>query len=570
LKLSKNLKFAWNLKSRWDLEFVWNLKSTLNLKVTRNMEFCRVGGMLLLLLVISGFPLEALGANTSSNGIVLSSSPSFADFHQQQLRWAPFTARNEAMTVVVPALSSQAPRVHTDWGPIGGMSSGNLSITEPNSPNNTKNPLVNQFLKPAELKRAVTAYGSPTNPAGWVVLPGPPTAPFWFTQPQVNAPVNGPQQWFPAQTTGIPSNDFYAGLAATTSSMITTETKALVNYDNAQATTQAQTQQFGDASNDASNANVQSAMNDVVKSLVNIANENSNGVYGKAVHMVQTMYRTTFVPLAILLILPGAVITQVKGLVKFGVVDDANDEDELSPFTGFLRALIAIFLIPATQLLVSYAIDIGNSMTDVMVQQVQIQDVQTWASTQTSKAKAANPADQAKLDAQQSGKGALKRAAFGFINSLFSGALVILLAYQIVMMCYLYLLGPIAAAFYAWPSTTNTLFKNVFTGWINGLINLTMWRFWWSLIILCMCVRIQWLKDIGQYNPNSPWEGVVYTAFVCMLTYVPFMPFEFKPGSLVTNLLNAAGQGGSSSGGGAGVTDPNSSAAQPPTVPAVA
>jgi hypothetical protein len=97
-----------------------------------------------------------------------------------------------------------------------------------------------------------------------------------------------------------------------------------------------------------------------------------------------------------------------------------------------------------------------------------------------------------------------------------------------------------------------------------------MWRFWWSLIILCMCVRIQWLRDIGQYNPNSPWEGVVYTAFVCMLTYVPFMPFEFKPGSLVTNLLNAAGKGGSSSGGSAGVTDPNSSASQPATVPAVA
>ncbi|MBS2002864.1 MAG: hypothetical protein JST44_15240 [Cyanobacteria bacterium SZAS LIN-5] len=541
------------------------------MKNTRNIRQARWAILMVFFALVLGDPSRAEAANNSHGQAQLSltAGPSFADFHHQQLRWTPFTARNEAMTIVVPASLPQMPRVHSDWGQIGGMSSGDLSITEPNSANNTKNPLVNQFLTPSEIKRNLTAYGSTTSPAGWVVLPGPPGAPFWFTQPQVVAPVNGPQQWFPAQTTGVPSNDFYAGMAATTSAMITSESSVLVNYDNTQATTQAQTQQFGDASNDASNSNLQSAMSSAIKSLVNVANETASGAYGRAVGMVQTMYRTTFVPVAILLILPGALITQIKGVVKFGVINDSNDEDALSPFTGFLRTAIALFLIPATQLIVSYAIDIGNSMTEVMVQQVQIQDVQNWADAQTSKPKAATPAEQAKLDAQQSGKSAFKRAAFGFINSLFTGALVILIAYQVVMMCYLYLLGPIAAAFYAWPSTTNTLFKNVFTNWINGLVCLTLWRFWWSLIILCMCVRIQWLKDIGQYNPNSPWEGVVYTAFVVMLTYVPFMPFEYKPGSLVSALLDKAGQGGSSSGGSAGVTDPGRSASQPAAMPAV-
>ena len=66
-----------------------------------------------------------------------------------------------------------------------------------------------------------------------------------------------------------------------------------------------------------------------------------------------------------------------------------------------------------------------------------------------------------------------------------------------------------------------------------------------------MCVRIQWLKDMVEYNPNSPWAGVVYTAFVVMLTYIPFMPFEFKPGAMVSSLLAKAGQASGAASGGA-------------------
>ncbi len=485
-------------------------------------------------------------ANKLLANVPLVTSPSFADFHARQLLTAPMTARHESMVNPVPVVVPEAPLTHKDWGQIGGMTQGGLEMTEPPSPNNFKGQAPNQFVKPTEVKAASTAYGD-TSPAGFHTEPGPPNRPFWFTQPAVNSMADthlNVMQQFPQ-----PLNDFNLGVYATAASMTSAEGGAVVDYNVSQAKTQAQTQHFGDAANNASNANLQSGMHSVVQSLVNVANENSGGTYARALHMIQAMWKTTFIPLAILLVLPGALITQLKGLVKFGIINDANDEDSASPFVGILRAFIAIFLIPATQLIVSYSVDVGNSMTDVVAQQVQLQDVATWADHQTSREQASNPADQAKLDAQQSGRSAFKRATFGFINSLFTNALVILLAYQTVMVCYLYLLGPIAAALFAWPTTTNALFKNIFSNWINGLISLSLWRFWWSLIILCMCIRIQWLKDLGEYNPNSPWEGVVYTAFVVMLTYIPFMAFEFKPGSMVSSLLDKAGQAGGAAGG---------------------
>ncbi|MBS1957310.1 MAG: hypothetical protein JST89_24190 [Cyanobacteria bacterium SZAS-4] len=504
----------------------------------------------------------ANNGNKENSGAPVVTSFSFNDLHNQQLRNSPLTARNEAMTRVAPVDFMQTPRTHQDWGAVGGMTPGGLSMTEPPSHNNLKSPVPNQFVEPAQIKDFVTAYGD-TSPAGFHTEPGPPNRPFWFTQPNVAGPIDNPQSWTGLSMRGLPKNDFYEGMGATIGSMITSETNSMVNYDSTQAKTQAETQQFGDATNAASQSNLQSGMNSAVKSLINIANENTSGPYGRAIQMVQAMWKTTFLPFAILLVLPGALLTQVKGLVKSGVINDSNDEDGANPFMGILRAMIAVFLIPATQLIVSYAIDIGNSMTEVVTQQVQLQDVTEWAAAQTSRPRGATPEEQAHIDATQSGRDAFKRASFGFINSLFTNALVILLAYQTVMICYLFLLGPIAAAFFAWPSTNNTLFKNVFTNWINGLVNLVLWRFWWSLIILCMCIRIQWLKDLHEYNPHSTWEGVVYSAFVVMLTYVPFMPFEFKPGAMVTSLLAKASAGGSN-GSATTSGDPNAAGQQPP------
>jgi hypothetical protein len=91
------------------------------------------------------------------------------------------------------------------------------------------------------------------------------------------------------------------------------------------------------------------------------------------------------------------------------------------------------------------------------------------------------------------------RVAFNSVQALLNSGLMVLTQYQIVMVCYLYLLGPIAAAFYAWPAV-GTKYRTAFATWLNGMSNLVMWRFWWCVILLCMTTRIRWLQDMGSYD----------------------------------------------------------------------
>ena len=67
-----------------------------------------------------------------------------------------------------------------------------------------------------------------------------------------------------------------------------------------------------------------------------------------------------FIPMAVLLLLPGAVLSQVRAIVAQGttVLGDVN------PFDGILRSIVAIFLIPATYLVVNYGIDVSNAITN--------------------------------------------------------------------------------------------------------------------------------------------------------------------------------------------------------------
>src|SRR6202020_1281077 len=65
-----------------------------------------------------------------------------------------------------------------------------------------------------------------------------------------------------------------------------------------------------------------------------------------------------FVPMAILFLLPGCALAQARAIVAAGfpVLGEVN------PFEGIFRSIIAIFLIPATYLVVNYGIDLCNSI----------------------------------------------------------------------------------------------------------------------------------------------------------------------------------------------------------------
>ncbi|MBX9692762.1 MAG: hypothetical protein K2Z81_10285, partial [Cyanobacteria bacterium] len=66
-----------------------------------------------------------------------------------------------------------------------------------------------------------------------------------------------------------------------------------------------------------------------------------------------------FIPMAVLLLLPGAVLAQVRAIVSQGspVLGPVN------PFEGIIRSIVAIFLIPGSYLVINYGIDVANSLT---------------------------------------------------------------------------------------------------------------------------------------------------------------------------------------------------------------
>jgi hypothetical protein len=346
-------------------------------------------------------------------------------------------------------------------------------------------------------------------------------------------------------------------------------------------------QNISDSTADSAENMLAGSMDTLFLGLINVANENAASPcaseqvtksLSNCIWMVQQMYKNCYIYMAVLLLLPGAVMTQMKSLVSFGLLDQPEDgEAGPSPFIGIFRSIIAIFLIPATQLIVSWCIDIGNSTTYEVQKVIQPQILFEWAKEQTFNPPPENAAnqmlpqsndlttgvsggpDRGKLT-NQSEKGSevetqmdatrTVQMMFNFMNYCLGAALIVIIAFQIVMMCYLFLLGPIAAAFYAWPSGIGSLFNKVFSSWLDGVINVSLWRFWWCIVILCMYTRIQWLTEMGMYNPTNQWEMMMFTSFQVILVYVPFMPFEFKPGDMVDKVIEKAKEGQQQSSGG--------------------
>lgn len=335
---------------------------------------------------------------------------------------------------------------------------------------------------------------------------------------------------------------------------------------NAVTDMQGQMQGAGDAMQNANIHALEEYIPMIIAGNINVANE-AVGTDGstrapfrpvsQAIGMVQKMYKHVYLPMALLLLLPGAVILQMKTMASQFATPDEDSQG--GPFGHILRGMIALFLIPSTQLIMSYSIDVGNSMTYSIAQQFTANEVVQWAMGQQQAKEAKGQAVNG-MDPQEYKDQAMQMAA-GMINMSMGMGLLILAAFQLAMSCYLFLLGPIAAALYSWPSlsanggSVGRLFKNVFINWVNAVVTLSLWRFWWILIVFVMVTRISWLKEIGEYVPNTPWEALMLGCFMVMMMYVPFAPFELKPGELVDRLLEKAkeanenGAGGGKKGG---------------------
>ncbi len=302
---------------------------------------------------------------------------------------------------------------------------------------------------------------------------------------------------------------------------------------------------------------------------INVANEASGRPVNitapfrpvsQAIWMVQQMFHHVYMPIAVLMLLPGALLLNLKVLAARGAGMQGDEDSSAGPFTAILRTIIAIFLIPATQLIMSYSIDIGNSLTFECAKQIPLEELFAWAkgqsdNEQSQAAAAAAHSAHPELAPQPYARQTFK-AFLNLLNMSLGYGLLIIMAFQTVVSSYLLLLGPIAAAFYAWPGGVGRLFRTVFANWVDAVVNISMWRFWWILLVLCAITRIQWLKDIGEYIPNTEWESLMFTCFLVMMSYVPFMPFELRPGELVDKLLVKAKEASKGGGGGQGGASP--------------
>ncbi len=341
-----------------------------------------------------------------------------------------------------------------------------------------------------------------------------------------------------------------------------------------QATAHMQLASAANSLGGAAEASFKTSTQEMTRALINIANEDAAlGGTGtaRAVGMIQDLYKTVFTPIAILLLLPGAVITQFKGPLMASLM--GQDEDGSSPFEGILRSIIAIFLIPATQLIISYSIDIGNAMTfavaDPARQWVQLNTVYNWAQQQTfhpspnrqnntiqSEPVQGKSEDQAQEESIQENQGFLSgivQLGYNSYNALGSTALVTLSTYQLVLLCYLFLVGPIVAAFFAWPTGVGNLFRKVFGNWLEAVVVVSLWRFYWCVILAVMTQRIVYV----QPDASSEWEMMVFSCFMSLLLFVPFNPFTFQPGAVGAEMLDKAAKAGGadapiSTGGGGG------------------
>jgi len=383
-------------------------------------------------------------------------------------------------------------------------------------------------------------YGPPKKPNPWLILHEQMTTP---TTLQV------PPQYFSYlpnptfATTSDAQHALYmmAGADRAASKMLHPEMQTI------RSQMQGFTQQVADGADSSQRSGFQANMNCFGKSLINVANEESGSpVSGsgdrtipQAIWIVEQMYVRFYVPFALLLLLVGAVITQTGNTVKNSIAAYALME-EPDAFQGIIRGASALVLMALVPLIVSWGIDIGNSLTYEVTQVIQMETLTDWFNAVCPDGSGQSQQQQEQQANKETTMAATSRAVFSSVATFLNYGIMVLLAYQLVIVCYLYLLGPMAAAFYAWPGAIGSLFKPVFNNWLNALTNLVLWRFWWCVILLCMVVRINWLKDIGMYDPTSPWEPLVYTAFLVMLAYVPFHALEFRPGDLVDKLMEKA------------------------------
>ena len=345
------------------------------------------------------------------------------------------------------------------------------------------------------------------------------------------------------------------------------------------------------AANSAASASVnqaQSAIDFTKKYLTNFTSEAGN--------RWQKIRDQLFVPMAILLLLPGAVLAQVKAIVSQGspVLGDTN------PFEGILRSIIAIFLIPATFLVINYGIDVSNSITFTIADEYKrIFGTDMYEDAQCAQKRAfpVNPADRndnavtqgetpptttgntawdpyealtlnlrqydpcAKIDKTRTPDERVRdakkitRLMMNGANVGLTGTWNVMCAFQMAFLYYLWCMGPIAAALWVWPMQK---LRGALPSWIEGVVTLCFWSLFWNTTVLLMAC----FRGVGD-SGTVLMSALNFLANVCVKYAFDFSSLVSQGGaSGVSNAVNQAMGGGAAAAGGApgGAAAPGASA----------
>ena len=242
-----------------------------------------------------------------------------------------------------------------------------------------------------------------------------------------------------------------------------------------------------------------------------------------------------FVPMAILLLLPGALLTQVRAIIAAGNPAFCAmewNQGEIPPWEGIQRSIIAIFLIPGTYLVVNYTIDVSNSITytisseyrrifgtdmyrDAICSHIRAFPERKPAENRNAfdlktanmtpllngttpmamfegrmiETKIEDPCVGIYLAPRDRADEAVPSGAVAVRTALFTGAAGlatawnICCAFQMVYFYYLWFVGPITAALWVWPLRQ---LRSAFPSWVEGVITLGFWSLFWNTTILLM------------------------------------------------------------------------------------
>ena len=239
-----------------------------------------------------------------------------------------------------------------------------------------------------------------------------------------------------------------------------------------------------------------------------------------------------FVPMGILLLLPGAMFTQVRAIMAQSnpVLGQAH------PFEGILRSLVALFFIPGSYLVMNYGIDISNSLTYTIAEQYQRlfgTDMYNDAMCHEIKAMpfrlpeenrntidlkdhsmgrilvARDRGPFSKLEAQLL---AVKiwdpcdgiyivpmdrcqevvpvpviacRMACNLTNASLLTSWNILCAFQCAYLYFLWCMGPVVAGLWTWPMKQ---FRDAFPNWVEGVLAVCFWALFWNATVLVIAL----------------------------------------------------------------------------------